>query len=818
MPSRLQWEVFEDHLHEAGFLLTQWERALHSPRFTLEEVAEGIERRLLAHLDALALGGPEVARRLLYPALEQEDTETLTASALVLLATGADSDRQYVLERFEHAENEERACFQRALELSPLPSCVPRLHVLLESSEPHLQAAAMEVLVAWQAEPGPLLKSLLVHSSSAVRGAALKSARFTKEPVESRAVNVALAGDNELLRDNALITALVLGVDAAWAHCRRLAASTQEGGAFPRLLLGFGGDDSDLRFLLERATSPDIGPSCLWALGFSGRMEAAEQCLELLSHETLGSRAAESFCAITGLQLEQHFLSPTLGRELDDSEVEESSPEDELPFADPEAVRHWWETHRSRFQKNTRYLLGRPLTPAGLFESYSWVPMRRCHVLAQEIHLRSRGRLQVPSRAFSDSQRAALRDAQAFDKRLNLNRPLKELSDTARPALGTHMPRRVPEASAPTRRLSGKLGITALGMVSSIGDGVVASCAASRAGVVRISALEDIQLWDSEHHELEPARGHSIPWVTEGFSGLARLTALASQALLDLLPRTELHAKSRCALFLAAPSDFYWQRFEEREELPSRHTFRREQLQHGLLQRILATTPLPVPLQKQSLFFGEAGFVQGLQLAASQLESGAVDSCIIGGVDSLVEARHAEALDALGLLKGPDNPVGFLPGEAAGFILLERAEAALRRGARVLAILDSSHGHAEPFHRLSRTPSLGRGLAKCIRDTLEPLPDHGEAPRLVIATLNGDAYRANDWGHALVQLRAHKVLNHSREWYPAATFGELGAASGAAGICMGVRGLERGYVSEEKVLFWVSGDDGSRGALHLSRP
>ncbi|MFY2563419.1 beta-ketoacyl synthase N-terminal-like domain-containing protein [Corallococcus terminator] len=401
---------------------------------------------------------------------------------------------------------------------------------------------------------------------------------------------------------------------------------------------------------------------------------------------------------------------------------------------------------------------------------------------------------------------------------MNLNRPFKEISDTARPAIEMPMPRRAPEAHAPPRRVNGKLAITALGMVSSIGDGVVSSCAASRAGVARISALEDVQLWDSEQHELEPARGHSIPWVTEGFSGLARLTTLASQALLDLLPHTGLHAKSRCALVLAAPSDFYWQRFEEREELPSGHTSRREQLQHGLLQKILAATPLPAPFREQSLFFGEAGFLQGLHHAARQLDSGEVDSCIIGGVDSLVEPRHAEALDALGLLKGPDNPVGFLPGESAGFILLERAETALRRGARILAILDSAHGHAEPFHRLSRTPSLGLSLAKCIRDTLEPLPDHGEAPRLVIATLNGDAYRANDWGHALVRLRADKVLNHSREWYPAATFGELGAASGAAGICMGVRGLERGYVPEEKVLLWVSGDDGSRGALHLSRP
>ena len=59
------WEVAEEHLDEAGFLWTQWERALVSPDYSASEVADGPEERLAAHLEGLALGGREVAERLL---------------------------------------------------------------------------------------------------------------------------------------------------------------------------------------------------------------------------------------------------------------------------------------------------------------------------------------------------------------------------------------------------------------------------------------------------------------------------------------------------------------------------------------------------------------------------------------------------------------------------------------------------------------------------------------------------------------------------------------------------------------------------------
>ncbi|HYO66570.1 MAG TPA: TIGR02270 family protein, partial [Archangium sp.] len=789
--SRAQWELFEEHLSEASFLLSQWQRALFSPGITLAELAGGIEERLLAHLDALVLGGPLVAEMMLQPGLEDADADVLTASALALLSTEEEAGEQLVLDGLENGTEETRPCLQHALELRISPRCIRHLLDLLTSPEAEVQAAALEVLGFWGVEPGPILNALLTHTSPDVRIAALKAARFTSEPVNSRKVSEALGSQHASVRDEALVTALILGMDSALPICRQLVTENHAGSSVAMLLLALGGDDSDLYRLLEVSEHPGVGSQVLWALGFSGRREAAERCLELLSHETLGKWAAESFCSITGLILEDRYLRAPPEEALDEAEGP-PRPEDTLPLANSSAVQQWWQERRGQFQLGIRYLMGQPLTPSWLTEAYALVPMRRCHVLAQELALRSRGSLVIPSRAFSDRHRAEFQAARGILERLSLSRPFKEITATARHAV--HRPQEELLSAGfrpkqPSRSLQGRLTITGLGMVSAIGDGVVASCAASRAGLIRISPLEDVQVWDPYEKQLEPSRGHSIPWVTEGFSGLGRLAALATQALVELRDQAKLDKRSRCALYLAAPSDFYRLRIEEMENLPPRHALRLAEYQQHLLPTILASAGLPITPKVQPLLFGELGFLQALQDSFRQFEAGHVDACIIGGVDSLVEPQLVDALDFLGLLKTPENPVGFLPGEAAAFMLVERGEVALRRGARPMAVLEASSVQAEPFHRLSRTPALGSSLAQCIRDTLVRLPDRGEQTRLVIASLNGDAYRASDWGHALVRLRADRLLNHASEWYPAASFGEIGAATGPTGVCMAVRGF-----------------------------
>src|SRR5262249_14679432 len=83
----IRWDIVEEHLDEAAFLYQLWEQSLRSPKYTLREIAEGPEERMLAHLDGLVVGGSPVAKKLLIPSLESDEPGVVFAAAYALLAS-----------------------------------------------------------------------------------------------------------------------------------------------------------------------------------------------------------------------------------------------------------------------------------------------------------------------------------------------------------------------------------------------------------------------------------------------------------------------------------------------------------------------------------------------------------------------------------------------------------------------------------------------------------------------------------------------------------------------------------------------------------
>ena len=355
-------------------------------------------------------------------------------------------------------------------------------------------------------------------------------------------------------------------------------------------------------------------------------------------------------------------------------------------------------------------------------------------------------------------------------------------------------------------------------MVSAVGHGVESSCAASRAGILRISPVDEVSVYDEQAQQNEPARGHLIPMVSEGFTGLGRLTALACAGLRDLGRHNPWEAPSRSAFYLAVSNDFHRGLLEEQGHLPPEHEARLTSYAQRLIPRLFKAAGVKEAPREHRVLFGESGLLQALREATLRLQDGRLDRCIVGAVDSLVEPRVVEALAQLGLLRTPANPVGVFPGEAAAFVVLESLTLAARRGAAVAALLEAPSLKTEPFHRRSGLHAQGRALSQSILETLDTVPDRGVHTGLIIGALNGDAYRAQDWGHALVHLRMDGRLAPVPAWYPAASFGELGAATGLVGLCMAARGFARGYARTDNVLVWTSGDDGTRGAFYVRAP
>src|SRR5689334_10865209 len=73
--TKLIWDIQEEHVDEAEFLLEMHASCMDSPKFTLAQVQAGPERRLLARIDALLVGGQSVIERLLLPILAAPDED-----------------------------------------------------------------------------------------------------------------------------------------------------------------------------------------------------------------------------------------------------------------------------------------------------------------------------------------------------------------------------------------------------------------------------------------------------------------------------------------------------------------------------------------------------------------------------------------------------------------------------------------------------------------------------------------------------------------------------------------------------------------------
>ncbi|MFY2556014.1 TIGR02270 family protein [Corallococcus terminator] len=406
-------DVLEQHLSEAAFLWSQRERGLFAPNLVLVDVAE-TEERLLAHMDGLAVAGPPAVEKLLIPALEEMEAEQVAAATYTLLNIQEPPGIDLVRTALEMAGPEVLPAFYRALELwdsAALRSWVP---FLLKQEDPARLALSLELLASHEVDPGPPLPELLRHEDSRVVAAALRVAARLHHPVDRHLFHTSLSSTVPALRDAALETGLRGGRRSAWAACQSAVESTAPDLSFPALLVALGGEARDVERLRQLLHEPRHRPATLWALGFSGRRSAAETCLEWMEDPAVSHLALEAFRSITGLPQEERFAAPPIEEDplppLDEDLAADLThgPEDDLPRPATMEVLAWWKMERQRFDLERRYLHGEPFGMEALRAALLTGPMRRRHVLALELELRSRGSLNVPTRAWTAVQRKAV--------------------------------------------------------------------------------------------------------------------------------------------------------------------------------------------------------------------------------------------------------------------------------------------------------------------------------------------------------------------------------------------------------------------------
>ena len=363
-------------------------------------------------------------------------------------------------------------------------------------------------------------------------------------------------------------------------------------------------------------------------------------------------------------------------------------------------------------------------------------------------------------------------------------------------------------------------------MTSSLGHDVVTACAAFRAGLALPRGLDNFRLHSTTDTKAEAVICHTAREVTDGFEGRARLLRLLQSGLTDLQrqSRDGPWLSTRAEFFLSMPDPRRVSRGlarahdkearpAEPEEIEAEEPDEAEAA--DLFRNAARASAWPVdPAVKFVTTSGHTGVAEAVARALVELRKGRIGAAIVGGVDSLLDEDTLWWLYVTGRLRITGAPVGLRPGEACGFLVLETRSAATSRGAAILARIDDVHEARESDTLLSGAPALGKGLAKVLAQA------HA-GDRLdrawVITDLNGEIYRATEWGNAIARASMGASSFQSlTTWHPAVSFGDTGAASGVVSLCALIEAFRRGYAPADVGIVSSSSDGSLRTAIRVN--
>jgi len=307
--------------------------------------------------------------------------------------------------------------------------------------------------------------------------------------------------------------------------------------------------------------------------------------------------------------------------------------------------------------------------------------------------------------------------------------------------------------------------------------------------------------------------------LADSLVGRARLLELAAPALAEATRELEMQAP--LPLFLS---------------LPARRSEAEEPLGADFLEALGKRACVPLAPEACEPFpIGHAGFAAALERALSFLAASAAPApaaqglglgrlgrapesaprarapyAIVGGVDSYHDPAVLEALDKEHRVHAEGTWDGFIPSEAAAFVVVTLPNTQLPSVARVLGVATAMERPEDP-----QNPSIGEAateLARSVGTNLRaPVP-------WVLPDVNGERHRVKEW--SFVRIRNREIFDESAtiETRLCDELGDVGAASGAlhaAYICWALR---LGFAPAQQALVTLASEGQARGAFALGAP
>lgn len=352
------------------------------------------------------------------------------------------------------------------------------------------------------------------------------------------------------------------------------------------------------------------------------------------------------------------------------------------------------------------------------------------------------------------------------------------------------------------RSEAGRIAITGIGLVTSVGFGTASTLAAIRGIIANFSEHETVMVnGDCYGTELSGAGIARMPEdiVPRHVTGVERAVALLTPAIRECTN----------GLSCDMPGSAEW-RIRNWIE-PECGDFEKN------MNAVFRDSPVAIPCRTplDDLFLGRCLFFEDIMQAAAHLRNGIHRMALVACVDSLCETTILERLCETGRLKSGTNPEGIVAGEAAGAVLLELESHARMREARIHAFLSDWGRGDEPDPWTGKIPSSASGLSTALLEAFTSLPGKGADIGMVVSDLNGEFARAYEWGIAAGRIfpkdDKERELRH-----PADCVGDCGAAMGAVLIATAVS-LSSVGTEPLKIAVATSDEYGARRVLCIER-
>ncbi len=209
---------------------------------------------------------------------------------------------------------------------------------------------------------------------------------------------------------------------------------------------------------------------------------------------------------------------------------------------------------------------------------------------------------------------------------------------------------------------------------------------------------------------------------------------------------------------------------------------------------------------------GHVGFATALLRARSLIQEGIAAQVLIAGVDGFLVGSTLAHYEEHERLLTSQNSNGFIPGEAAGAVLVQ---APVNSSNSQLLCLGIGYGNEQSTVYSEDTPLRGDGMAQAIRSALSEAGCDMGATDFRITDISGEQYAFKEAALALL-----RVLRQRKEfydlWHPADCVGEVGAAIGPVILSVLLAAMNKGYSPGNNVLAHFANDEGKRAAMVLS--